>query len=305
MYFLHERHGMKIDTLGVQAFIAIADHGSFQKAADALHISQTALTRRLQNLEAFLGVMLVERTTRAVSLTRIGQDFLPQAQRLLQDLASALLEIVETGKTQRGDVSIACVPTAGVQYLPRIMAGYALRYPNNRVKVLDHVSAGVAEAVLRREAEFGINIAQAHHPELSSIPLLQDPFVLICRDDHALAEYESLAWQQLEGHPLIFAGQISANRGVLDLALSGQSLKLRAFYEVQRSSTAMGLVAQGVAAAVVPALGVQTGAYPNVRVIALSDPLVARTLVLISRTTAHLSPAAQALYDMVVAEADV
>lgn len=294
---------MKIDTLGVQAFIAIADHGSFQKAADALHISQTALTRRLQNLEAFLGVTLVERTTRAVSLTRIGADFLPQAQRLLTDLATALQEIVETGKAQRGDVSIACVPTAGVQYLPQIMRRYAQRYPNNRVKVLDHVSAGVAEAVLRREAEFGINIAQSHHPELHSVPLLQDPFVLICRDDHALAEQHALTWKQLEPYPLIFAGQISANRGVLDLALGGLPVKLQSFYEVQRSSTAMGLVAQGVAAAVVPALGVQQGAYPNVRVIALGEPIVARTLVLISRTTAHLSPAAQALYDMVVEQA--
>ena len=77
---------MKIDALGVQAFIAIADHSGFQKAADALHISQTALTRRLQNLEAFLGVKLVERTTRSVALTTIGRDFLPQAQRLLTDL---------------------------------------------------------------------------------------------------------------------------------------------------------------------------------------------------------------------------
>ena len=54
---------MKIDTLGVQAFVAIADHGSFSRAAQALHITQTGLTRRLQNLESFLGVKLVERTT--------------------------------------------------------------------------------------------------------------------------------------------------------------------------------------------------------------------------------------------------
>jgi DNA-binding transcriptional LysR family regulator len=83
---------MKIDTLGVQAFIAIAEHGSFQKAADALHITQTALTRRLQNLEALLGVTLVERTTRSVALTSIGRDFLPQRRRL-PDLAAALADI--------------------------------------------------------------------------------------------------------------------------------------------------------------------------------------------------------------------
>lgn len=290
---------MKIDTLGVQAFIAIADHGGFQKAADALHLSQTALTRRLQHLEAALGVKLIERTTRSVALTTIGRDFLPQAQRLLTDLQTALGEILETGKAQRGDVAIACVPTAGVHYLPRIIQEYSRRFPNNRIKILDHASSGVAEAILRREAEFGINIAESRHPELKSIPLLRDQYALVCRDDHPLARKASLRWKQLEPHRLIFAGNVSANRALLDQALEPLGLRLQAFYEVQRSSTALGLVAEGVAAAVVPRLAMQKGNYPRLRVIALRDPVVSRTLVLVSRKTAQLSPAAQALYDMI------
>jgi DNA-binding transcriptional LysR family regulator len=290
---------MKIDTLGVQAFIAIADHSGFQKAADALHISQTALTRRLQNLEAFLGVKLVERTTRSVALTTIGRDFLPQAQRLLTDLAAAIVEIRETGKAQRGDVCIACVPTAGVQYLPRIIQEYSAHYPNNRITILDHASSGVADAVLRRVAEFGINIAESHHADLTSTALLQDQFALICRDDHALARRKRLPWKHLEPYPLIFAGDVSANRALLDQALAQRDLKLQRFYEVQRSSTAVGLVAEGVAAAVVPRLAMQKGAYPRIRVITLTDPIVSRTLVLVRRKMAQLSPASQALYDMI------
>jgi DNA-binding transcriptional LysR family regulator len=294
---------MKIDTLGVQAFIAIADHGSFQKAAGRLHITQTALTRRLQNLEALLGVKLVERTTRSVALTGIGREFLPQGRRLLSDLATALLEIRETGKAQRGDVSIACVPTVGIQYLPRVIQEYSVRHPNNRIKILDHASSGVAEAVLRREAEFGINIGGPHHPELESLPLLEDRFVLICRDDHPLAKRRKLSWKQLEPHPLIFVGALSGNRPLLDSALGARNLKLQSYYEVQRSSTAVGLVAEGVAAAIVPSLAMQRGAYPSIRVVALSDPVVSRTLVLVSRKGSQLSPAAQALYDMIGAQA--
>jgi DNA-binding transcriptional LysR family regulator len=294
---------MKIDTLGVQAFIAIADHGSFQKAADRLHITQTALTRRLQNLEALLGVKLVERTTRSVALTRIGREFLPQGRRLLSDLASALTEIRETGKAERGDVSIACVPTVGVQYLPRVIQEYSTRHPNNRIKILDHASAGVAEAVLRREAEFGINIGGPHHPELASVPLLEDRFVLICRDDHPLAKRKKLSWKQLEPHPLIFVGAVSGNRPLLDSALEARDLRLQSYYEVQRSSTAVGLVAEGVAAAIVPSLALQRGAYPRIRVVALTDPVVSRTLVLVSRKASHLSPAAQALYDTIAGQA--
>jgi DNA-binding transcriptional LysR family regulator len=289
---------MKIDTLGVQAFVAIAEQGGFQKAADVLHITQTAVTQRLRNLETFLGVTLIERTTRSVALTRIGRDFLPQARRLLDELSTALTEIRETGKAQRGDVSIACVPTVGVRYLPRILQEYALRYPENRVKVLDHASSGVAEAVLRREAEFGINIAGAHLPELDSVPLLEDEFVLICREDHPLARKRRVTWRQLEPHALIFAGQVSGNRVLLDAAIGNGELSLKFNYEVQRSSTAVGLVEEGVAAAVVPRLAMQKGAYPRIRVIPLTEPVVSRTLVLVARKRARLSPAAQALYDM-------
>jgi len=290
---------MKIDILGVQAFVAVADQGGFQKAADTLHVTQTAVTQRLRNLENFLGVTLIERTTRSVALTRIGRDFLPQARRLLAELSTALTEIRETGRAARGDVSIACVPTVGVQYLPSILQEYAARYPENRIKVLDHASSGVAEAVLRREAEFGINIAGPHLPELDSVPLLEDEFVLICREDHALARKRRVAWRQLAPHPLIFAGQVSGNRVLLDMALGNGDLALQFNYEVQRSSTAVGLVAEGVAAAVVPRLAMQKGAYPGIRVIALIEPVVSRTLVLVARKSARLSPAAQALYDLI------
>jgi DNA-binding transcriptional LysR family regulator len=91
----------------------------------------------------------------------------------------------------------------------------------------------------------------------------------------------------------------NANRSVLDQALGNSKIKLQLFYEVQRSSTALGLVAEGVAVAVVPRLAVQKAAYPRLRAIALVDPIICRYLVLVARSAAHLSPAAQALYDLI------
>jgi DNA-binding transcriptional LysR family regulator len=290
---------MKLDVLGLEAFVAIADAGRFSRAADTLFVTQTALTRRLQNLEALLDVKLVERTTRSVALTRIGRDFLPQARRLLADLAGALTELRTTGEAQRGDVAIACVPTVGVQYLPHIIREYATRYPRNRIQILDHASSGVAEAVLRREAEFGIHIGGPHHPELTSTPLLRDRVVMICRDDHPLAGRRSHSGRGLAAHPLIFVGPARGNRPLLDAALAERGIALQAQYEVQRSSTALGLVAEGVAPAIVPSLAVQKGSYPRIKVVALTDPVVSRTLVLVARKRGHLSPAAQALYDLI------
>ncbi len=290
---------MKIDTLGVQAFIAIAGQGSFSRAASALHITQTALSRRLQNLEGQLGVKLLERTTRSVSLSAIGRDFLPRAQRLLGELALALLEIRETGKSLRGDVTIACVPTVGVMFLPRVVQQYSARYPANRIRILDHASFDVAAAVLRREAEFGIGMEGLHDPSLSSVPLLDDRFVLACHAGHPLARHKKLAWKQLEAHTLILPGQASGNRALLDRTLQQQPLKLVSFYEVQHSSTALGMAAAGVGAAVVPALAMHPGTDAQLRAVALVEPVVSRTLVLLTRVNAQLTPAAQALYDAI------
>lgn len=122
---------------------------------------------------------------------------------------------------------------------------------------------------------------------------------MICRDDHALANKRNVAWRQLAPYPLIFAGQANANRSVLDQALGNSKVKLQLFYEVQRSSTALGLVAQGVAIAVIPRLAMQKGVYPRLRAVSLVDPTISRSLVLVTRNTAQLSPAAQALYDLI------
>jgi DNA-binding transcriptional LysR family regulator len=290
---------MKLEMLGLQAFIGVAEHGSFSRAAGALHITQAGLTRRLQNLEASLGVRLLERTTRALALTPVGRDFLPQARRLVSELGSALAEIRESGKALRGEITLACVPTVGVQYLPRIIQQYSARHPGNRIRILDHASFRVAEAVLRREAEFGITLKGAHDPQLASVPLLKDRFVLACRRDHPLARKRRLAWRELQAHTLIYSGMESGNRQLLDAALGARGVHLKASYEVQRSSTAVGLVAEGVGVAVVPELAMQKGAYPELRVIPLVEPLVSRDLVLLSRRGAWLTPPAQALYDLI------
>ena len=294
---------MKIDTLGVQAFIAIATRRNFRRAAAELHITQTALSRRLQTLEAYLGVKLIERTTRSVELTRTGADFLPRAQRLLSELETSLTDIRETGKAMRGSVTIACVPSIGARYLPHVIRQYSAAYPENRITIHDHSSFGVAEAVLRHQAEFGINVTGSHDVGLASVPLARDRFVLICRDDHPLAARKKVSWTQLEPHLLIFPGSLSANKPVLELALTAERLRLRTYYEVQHSSTALGLVAEGVGVAVVPGLAVLKDAYPRIRVIPLVDPAVARSLVLIAPRNAQLSPAARALYDMLIRHA--
>ena len=96
-----------------------------------------------------------------------------------------------------------------------------------------------------------------------------------------------------------YRGAESGSSSLLVPALAAQRLRPQSHYEVQLSSTGVGLVAAGVAAAIVPSLAIQSGTYPSLRVVPVTDPVVSRTLVLVTRKGAHLSPAAQALYDAI------
>lgn len=294
---------MKLDVLGLEAFVAIATSGSFARAAGTLNVTSPALTRRLVNLESQLRVQLLERTTRSVSLTAAGENLLPRARHLLEELSTTFNEITAKGAAQRGTVTLACVPTVGVQFLPALLREYGQRFPENRVRILDHTAFGVADAVQKREAEFGITMADAQFSELESTPILKDRIALICRRDHPLAGRRKLKWHDLRQHPLIVPGIGSSNRPVLDAALGPLNLQLSAQYEVQRSATAVGMAAQGLGAAIVPTLSVEAGAYPQLKLIELVEPVIERTFVTLRRRGSALSPAAQAMHDLILRHA--
>jgi DNA-binding transcriptional LysR family regulator len=289
---------MKLDVLGVQAFVALAERESFGKAADSLYISQGALSRRIRKLEDYLGVTLVDRTTRSLQLSRVGLGFLPQARRLLSELQGALQQIREMREVRGGDVTMACVPTVSVRLLPAVLEAYGASYPSNRVSVLDHSAEGVVKAVLERAAEFGIGIAGNHGPDIETEELLHDRFVLVCRKSHRLAKRPRIAWSELAGVPLILPGTGSSNRPLLDDQLPS-GIELRAKFEVQRSATAIGLAAAGAGAAIVPGLALQPAAYPMLAAIPLVRPAASRAFVLLRHRGGSLSPAAEALVQIV------
>ena len=104
----------------LQAFRAVAELSSFRKAAEALHVSQPAFSRRIEKLEEALGVRLLERTTRRVSLTAVGRDFDRKVQQLLDELDNTLLGIRGVATTRMGEVTIACVPSTVYYYVSQL-----------------------------------------------------------------------------------------------------------------------------------------------------------------------------------------
>ncbi|CAM5181613.1 DNA-binding transcriptional regulator, LysR family OS=Bosea thiooxidans OX=53254 GN=SAMN05660750_04257 PE=3 SV=1 [Bosea thiooxidans] len=290
---------MKHPIDGIEAFIQIAELGSFNKAAEKLHVTQTGLTRRIQRLEAHVGLKLIDRTTRTVALTSIGREFLPEAQRMVDAVDRSFERLKTMSRFSTGDITIASVPSLMYGRLPRILRSYATRHPSNRVEILDRTSTLVIEAVRRRQAEFGLHVQPPNQPDLHNEVLVRDPFVVYCRNDHPLAGRPAIAWADLAGHDLITLGGSSGNRLLMEAQLSRSGIEVKTRFVVEYFSSAIGLASEGLGIAILVASLVEN-LRPDLAQIPLVDPIVDRPVSLIRRRGETLTPAAQALYNLIV-----
>lgn len=233
---------MNFDLADLRAFLAVADLGSFKAAADALHLSQSALSRRVDKLENALGVLLLARTTRKVELTTVGRSFVPKARNVLNELESALLGIRDVAERISGEVTLACVPSAVAYFLPGVIRQYHRQYPGIRIRVIDESSSEILLNVARGEADFGLTYIGAQEADIEFEPLLEEPFVVACPKDHPLARRRKLSWAELAQHDYVTIAQGSGNRLLIDQALAHSSTRPRWFCEVHHVPALVSLV---------------------------------------------------------------
>jgi len=280
----------------LQAFRAVAELSNFRKAAEALHVSQPAFSRRIEKLEEALGVQLLERTTRRVVLTSVGRDFDRKVQQLLGDLDHMLLGIRGVAATRMGEVTIACVPSTVYYFVSQVISRYHERYPKVRVKIFDASANEVLTAVSRSEADFGLNFVGSQEPDIEFKPLMEERFVAACRRDHPLAKKRRVTWTELAQYDYISVSKGSGNRLLLDQALAGLPGRPQGIYETQHVTTMLGLVEAGLGVAAVPSIAMPGADHPLLVSVPLLDPVISRKIGLIQRKGRALSPAAQQLY---------
>ena len=290
---------MNFDLADLRAFVAVAKLSSFRAASEELHLSQPALSRRIEKLEDALGVRLFHRTTRKVDLTAVGREFNRRANDLLDGLEQSLLGIRDVSDRVTGEVTIACIPSAIRFFLPRILREYHERYPGIVVRVVDQGAADVLSTITRSEADFGLNYIGTQDPQIDFHPVKQESFVLACLKGHPLANKRAVRWSELAPYDYMSVTKASGNRFLLDSALSQQAVRPRWFCEAQHVSTLVNLVEAGLGVAAVPELAMPSGEHPSLVSVPLVDPTVTRTVGLIHRVGRRLPPAAQQLYDQI------
>ncbi|MBD3765768.1 MAG: LysR family transcriptional regulator [Rhodobacterales bacterium] len=290
---------MRVDYLGLEAFVAVADLGSFSRAAQKLNLTQTALSHRLRKIEEDLGTRLLLRSPREVTLTQAGQELLPKVRAQLDLLAGLYGAMRDSGRAGRARVDLACLPTIAGQYLPAVLRQFADRHPAVRVAVQDLPAARVLDLVLQGTVEFGVTIGGASPWDLDVDPLFTEPYVLLVPRGHRLADRPGVTSTDLLGETPVRIRTQTTNRALVEGAL-GEALarELDWRFEVQNAAVAMAMVAEGVALTVLPRMAMFQ--WPDrITGLPFTDVDLSRKIVTIQRRGVPLSPPAEALRTLI------
>ena len=284
---------MNVTLRQLRAFVALAQTHSFTEAASSLHVTQSALSGLIKELEQILGVQVVHRSTRKVQLSDAGREFYPLALKVLQDLDGALDAVADLKALKRGVVRIAAPQLMSCSVLPEVMAAFQQQCPDIQVRLFDCLVESVLGKVSSGEVDLGIGPERESAADIAASTLFELPFVVVFPEGHLLGKSQQVRWADALQHPLIALQGEFTQRLRGDLHESLRDLALNPSHEVSFMTTAFSMVSAG--------LGVTTClpyARPLIQRYQLqSRPLVApeirRKFFLFTRKDRTLSPAAQ------------
>ena len=283
-----------LSTRHLRALLAVARYRNFAAAAADLGVTQPTLTRTVRRAEDLLGADLFHRTTRRVSLTAVGQEFMPLAERLLNDLGLGLRNIRELADVERGQIVIATLMTIAHGILPMAIARFADRYPSIAVDLRESVQSSVLEEVRSGSADFGLGDTADIGGPLEAERLGENSFRVALPKGHDLLRRKTLTLNDLDGERLISMPTEAAARRALDAAGVAAGVTLNSHFTVGQFTTAFRLVTEGLGVAIVPETFF-AGPYPaDVASRSLRASGAVQRLGIISRRDRAIAPAAAA-----------
>jgi DNA-binding transcriptional LysR family regulator len=237
----------------LQYFVTIAHTGGFRTAADTLGVSLATLSEQIKSLERELGVRLVERGSRSLSLTETGRVLLPRAERLLADLKATREEMLEFAQLERGQIVIGSVTGAGTSWLPTFVAAFLRRHPHVEVRLVERTSS-----LLLRLLESGdLHVACLLVPAAGAVENIAPPsisvrrlfvrdLVVVVSPRHRLASRKSVALDELACENLILTSPEEAPRLIVDDAFRARGITPTVRFEANDPTALIGLAAEGV-----------------------------------------------------------
>lgn len=238
----------------LQAFVEVADHGSFSEAAEALFLTQPAVSKRIAQLEAELGARLFDRIGRRVSLTATGSALLPRARRLINDAREIKRLVSDLSGEVRGRLVMGTSHHIGLHRLPGPLKRFTEAYPEVELDIRFMDSEAACRAVETGDLELAIVTLPPERPaNLHLEPIWEDPLAFMVGRDHPLAGRGRIALAELLRHPAVLPGGTTYTRGILERAMREAGAQLHVAMATNYLETLHMLVATGLGWSLLPA----------------------------------------------------
>lgn len=281
----------------LEAFVQVAASGSFRRAAAQLGQAQPVLSRLIGQAEQTLGARLFDRDTRRVEITPAGRELLPLAQRLLRDFDDTLGDFGAFMAGRSGRVSMVVLPSVNVALVPRAMAAFARTHPQVNFALTEAPADTLLALLEAGRADFGVSVRPAPQQRLHYRHLQDDPFVLVCRRDDALAARAAVPWSVFGTRACIMSAAHSSIRQVTDAVFLRQRTPPSPVLEYPSVAAAGALVAAGLGITALPLLALQLVDMRELAAVPLVRPQMTRPIGIVTRIGRSLSPAAWAFME--------
>ena len=235
---------MKFTIRQLQIFLAVARHQNISRAAQSLHMSQSAASEALLNLEHSYDVTLFERSRNRLTLSAIGHTLRKEAESLLAHCENFEQNLRD--HTDVGHIKVGASFTIGNHLATRYLAGYLARYPGADVQLDIANTPDVVARVLNYEVDIGMIEGEVQHRELELIPWREDELVVFCAADHPLARKVSLSTRDIKEAQWILREPDSGARQTFERALSGLLPDINVYLELKHNEAIKNAVESGL-----------------------------------------------------------
>ncbi len=281
----------------MRAFVALARTGNFTLAAQAMHVTQSALSGLIKELEQTLGAKVVDRSTRRALLTDIGKELYPLFSQMIDDLDGALANVADHTRLKKGMVRIAAPQLLSCTLMPQAIAAYRAVYPDIEVRLGDTAVEGVIARVLSGEADFGIGPEREPAPPLDAKLLFEMPFAVVFPKGHALEQQARVTWRDVARYPLISLQGQFTERLLDDVHASlhavPTAVPVKPANEVTFMTTALAMAAAGLGVTVCMPYAAPLATLYGLVMRELEEPVLSRRFFIYTRPGRSLSPAAE------------
>lgn len=286
---------MQITHRQLRAFVMVAEAGSFSLASQRLHLSPSAVSLLIRELEGVLDFRLLERTTRHVVLTPAGRGFIPSAHAVLKELQRAEIRAQDVRNAVSATVRVAAPLIIAAALLPPALAQCREAFPGAVVRIVDATVDQLIECVADGRAEVAIGPDRQAVEGVERQVLFVSRWVAWCLPDHPLTGLDAVRWEDLATVPVIMPGHDYQFYVSLLLETLAPDLRITPTHVVEQMTTALGLAAAGLGVAIGPEYALPVArAWPLV-MRPLSPPGVERDICLYTSSSRLLPGAAAAV----------